>query len=78
MTDTITITKEEIIEAREDDKKYICKYFLYYKSNNLGCVTKQSLSSICRLCKKITEFVEEKPEVSEDIDWLDGEDYGVK
>jgi|GEM_PF-2769791 len=56
MTDFLLLTKEEVREAREGDRKYMCKRFLHYKPDNFGCVAKQSLSPICRFCKVLTEF----------------------
>jgi len=56
LSDTITLTKKEVEEARDDNRGYICQIFLHYKPSSFGCVAKQSLSPICRLCKKLTEF----------------------
>ena len=57
MTDTISITREEVREARKEFRKW---RGVGHKSCFLGMkVTCGITDATCRLCKRLTEFAEE-------------------
>lgn len=58
MSDTITLTREEVQEAQRD---MCCDIFLGYVSRECE-FDDVELPAFCRLCKRLTEFAEGEEE----------------